>query len=120
MTFLAKHQQGSAFISVLFILVFIGAILKIGPIYMDHSDVANSLASLESMADVKTMTKRDLWDNLENTFDLNRVEHISKDDVKITKQDGYVKVEIVYERVEKIVGNLSVLAEFSESFEIDK
>ena len=45
------------------------------------------------------------------------VDKVGKEDVTVTKATAYTKVEIEYERVEKLVGNLSVLVEFYESFE---
>jgi hypothetical protein len=48
---------------------------------------------------------------------MNYVEHVTNDNIKIVAQPGYVRVEIDYERVEPIVGNLSVLVEFHEGFE---
>ena len=51
-------------------------------------------------------------------FNMNYVEHVDKEDIKISKHGDYVKVEVEYERVEPIMGNLSVLAEFYEVIEV--
>ena len=42
----------------------------------------------------------------------------TKDDIKVIKHGNYVKVDIEYETVVKLVGNLSVLAEFHDSIEV--
>ena len=121
MTFSAQKQRGLTFISIVFILgllaFFVLLGLKIGPIYMNHSKVVTSLSALENMPDVETMTQREIWDNLEKRFGINYVDKVGKEDVTVTKATAYTKVEIEYERVEKLVGNLSVLVEFYESFE---
>lgn len=122
MTFSAKHQQGLTFLTILLILGLIAFFvllgLKIGPIYMNHNKVVNALSALEEMEDVETLSKRHTYDSLDKRFGMNYVEYVERDDITITKQGNYLKVEIEYERVVPIVGNLSVLAEFYDFFEV--
>ncbi len=121
MTFSAKKQRGLTFVTLVFILCILGFFimlgLKIGPIYMNHSKVVNALAAVENMTDVETMSKRAILNSLQKRFGINYVDKVGDEDITITKATGYTKVEIEYERVEKIVGNLSVLVEFYETFE---
>ena len=121
MTFSAQKQRGLTFISIVFILgllaFFVLLGLKIGPIYMNHSKVVNALSAVENMTDVETMSKHEIQSSLDKRFGMNYVDKVSREDIKITKATGYTKVEIEYERVESLVGNLSVLVEFYESFE---
>jgi len=84
---------------------------------MNHSKVVNALAAIESTPDVETLSKREILSSLDKRFNMNYVEDVDRKDIEIIKQGNYVKVEIVYERVEKILGNLSVLVQFDESFE---
>ncbi len=117
----AKKQRGLTFITLMLILAliafFVLLTLKILPIYMNHSKVVNAFSALEAMPDVEKMSKRDIITSLDKRFSMNYVDKVNTDDVTIIKQGNYIKVEIRYERVEKILGNLSVLAEFEESFE---
>lgn len=121
MAFSSKHQKGLTFFSIVFILGLIAFFvllgLKIAPIYMNHSKVINSLAAVENMVDVEKISKNAIRNSLNKRFNMNYVEHLEKEDITITKQGYYVKVEIEYEVVENIVGNLSVLVEFYDSFE---
>ncbi len=120
MTFKEK-QQGLTLITIVFILAILGFFvllgLKIGPIYMNHSKVVNALVAVENMVDVETMSKHEIISSLNKRFGMNYVDKVTDEDITITKHDDYLKVAIVYERVEKIMGNLSVLVEFDESFE---
>lgn len=122
MTYSAKRQQGLTFISICFILgliaFFVLITLKIAPIYMNHSKVVNAFAAVEAMEDIETMSKSAIINSLNKRFNLNYVEKITNDDITITKYDEYLKVEIEYERVEKLVGNLSILVQFYEFFEM--
>lgn len=122
MTYSVKNQQGLTLITIVFILVIFGFFvmlgLKIGPIYLNHSKVVNSLAAIEEMPDVTTLTKGEVSASLYKRFDMNYVTKVDSNDITITKQEHYLKVEIQYERVEKIIGNLSVLVEFYEVLEL--
>ncbi|WP_341327505.1 DUF4845 domain-containing protein [Methylotuvimicrobium sp. KM2] len=117
-----QRQTGLTLISTVLLLGLIGfftlLILKIAPIYIDHSKVVNSLAGLKQTVDIQTKNKNEVWNALDKRFNLNYVYNVTKDDVKITKQGNYLKVEIDYEVVEKIAGNLSVLVEFNEVIEV--
>lgn len=121
MTNSINEQRGLTFISLMLVLAilafFVLLTLKIAPIYMNHNSVANALSAVEKMPGVETMSKREIINSLSKRFGMNYVEKVNANDITIVKQGNYVKVEIEYERVEKIVGNLSVLVEFYESFE---
>ncbi|OAI11967.1 MULTISPECIES: DUF4845 domain-containing protein [Methylomonas] len=116
-----KHQRGLTFISIVFILGLIAfftlLVLKIAPIYINHSRVMNALKAVEATTDIASKSKAEIKSSLEKRFDLNYVEYVKPEDIKIVAQPGYVSVEIDYERVEPIFGNLSVLVEFHEGFE---
>jgi Tfp pilus assembly protein PilE len=121
MNFSAKNQRGLTFISLFIILsvlaFFVLLALKVGPIYMNHSKVTNALSAVESMPEVKSMSKNEIIKSLNKRFGMNYVTKVDDKDVSILKQGNYVKVEIEYERVEKIFGNLSVLVQFYDFFE---
>jgi len=122
MAYSAKNQRGLTLITIVFLLAVAGFFvmlgLKIGPIYLNHSKVVNALAAVEEMPEIRTMSKRDIETSLNKRFDMNYVTKVNGDDITIVKQDHYTKVEIEYERVEQIMGNLSVLVEFYEVFEL--
>jgi len=122
MAYSAKNQRGLTLITIVFLLAVAGFFvmlgLKIGPIYLNHSKVVNALAAVEEMPDIRTMSKREISTSLNKRFDMNYVTKVNGNDITIVKQDHYTKVEIEYERVEKIMGNLSVLVEFYEVFEL--
>jgi competence protein ComGC len=118
-----KHsQKGYTLISLIFILglvaFFVLLILKIAPIYMDHSKVVNALAAVKQTTDVQSMSEAEVRSTLDKRFNLNYVNDAKMEDVKITKRGNYLRVEIVYEVVQKIAGNLSVLVEFNDKFEV--
>ena len=117
------NQRGLTFISLLIVLGLIAFFtllaLKIAPIYINHSKVVNALKAVEQTTDLTSKSKQEIKASLEKRFNMNYVEYVSlNDDVKISVQPGYVKVAVDYERVVPMMGNLSVLAEFHEGFEL--
>jgi hypothetical protein len=119
-----KFQQGLTLISLIFVLgifgFFVLLILKIGPIYLDHSKVLSALSAVEKSNDIGSLSESEIRSSLTKRFDMNYVKQATEKDVKIVKQGNYLKVNLDYEVVEKIVGNLSVLVEFHDSIEAGK
>lgn len=117
-----KRQQGLTLISIVFILGLIGfftlLVLKIVPIYIDHGKVVSALAALKQMPDIETKSEYEVRDSLNKRFTMNYVYDVTKDNIKVTKHGNYLKVQIEYETVVKMVGNLSVLAEFNDVMEV--
>jgi Tfp pilus assembly major pilin PilA len=117
-----KHQQGLTLISIIFILGLIGFFtlltLKIVPIYLDHGKVTSALTALKQLPDIQTKSEAEIRESLVKRFNINYVYDVTKDDIKIIKHGTYLKVDIEYETVVKLAGNLSALAEFHDSFEV--
>ncbi len=116
-----KRQQGLTLISLVFVLGLIGFFvlltLKIVPIYLDHGKVKSALAALKETPNIQTKSEAEIRDSLSKRFNINYVQDVTPDEIKIVKHGDYVKVDIEYETVVKLAGNLSVLAEFHDTFE---
>lgn len=116
------HQNGYTLISLIFILgliaFFVLLTLKIAPIYMDHSKVVNALAALKQTTDIQTKTEHEIRSILDKRFNMNYVSDAKMENVRITKSGNYLRVEIAYEVVQNIVGNLNVLVEFNDKIEV--
>ncbi len=118
----AQRQQGLTLISLVFVLGLIGFFvlltLKIVPIYLDHGKVESALAALKEMPDIQTLSEPEIRESLTKRFNINYVYDVTKDEIKVIKHGDYLKVDIEYETVVKLVANLSILAEFHDSFEV--
>lgn len=117
-----KSQQGLTLISIVFLLGLIGCFvlltLKIVPIYLDHGKVKSALEALKATPEFATKSEFEIRDSLNKRFNINYVYDVKQDDIKVVKHGNYVKVDIEYETVVKLVGNLSVLAEFHDTIEV--
>ena len=117
-----KQEQGLTLISYIFILLIIGffvmLILKITPIYMDHNKVANALAGMKDTPNLETKSIYAIKNNLGKRLNLNFVYDVTPEDITVVKRGNYVRVDIEYEVVEHLVGDLSLLAQFHDFLEV--
>lgn len=116
-----KRQQGLTLISLVFILGLIGFFvmltLKIVPIYLDHGKVKSALEALKATPELQTKSEYEIRDSLNKRFSINYVYDVKPENIKVLKHGNYVKVDIEYETVVGLVGNLSALAEFHDTIE---
>lgn len=117
-----RKQKGITLISLVFLLGFIAfftiLLLKVGPIYMNHSKVVHALETLKSRTDIENKSKYEVWVSLQKQFNMNYVYAVKKKDVNITSRAGYVKVQIKYYVKQPLMGNLSVWVDFDDFIEV--
>lgn len=123
MSYYRKQEQGLTLITITIILLLVAffttLVLKIGPIYLNHSRVMNSLNFIKNQPDIEKKSKSQVALSLARSFNMNYVENVREEDITITKAGYfYVKVRVQYEVVEPIIGNLSVLVEFDNTIEV--
>lgn len=116
-----SRQQGLTLISLVFILGLIGFFvlltLKIVPIYLDHGKVKSALEALQETPELASKSEFEIRDSLNKRFSINYVYDVKPENIKVVKHGNYVKVDIEYETVVNLVGNLSALAEFHDTVE---
>jgi hypothetical protein len=117
-----RRQRGLTFISLVFVLGLIAFFvllgLKIGPIYLDHSKVVSALEEIKKNSDIEEQSEAEIRDSLRKRFNMNYVNDVTQDEIKITKYQDYLRVAVEYEVVKEIAGNLSVLVEFDDAIEV--
>ena len=118
-----QREQGVTMITLVIMLGIGGFLLlllfKVGPLYMEHSKIMNAMAAVEKTVDIEQETKRFVSKAIIKRMDVNGVVAVAAEDFKITKEGNhYLKVELDYEAIAPIFGNLSALAEFHEEFEV--
>ncbi len=118
-----SRERGLTLISVVIIMLLIAffttLILKIGPIYINHGRVLSTLDAIKHDPEIMQQSREGVYDSIQKRFDINYVENVERDNITIIKRgDFYLKVEIEYEQIEPVFGNLSVLAEFDDIIEL--
>jgi len=95
-------------------------ILKIVPIYTNNYKLVGSLNALKSYPELVNLSSEEIKNRFNKNLDMNMVTNVTDQDIKIVKQGDILRINVEYERVEPIVGNLSVLVQFHEGFEIHR
>lgn len=115
-------QHGMSFISVLLLLVFVGAFsllsLKLLPIYLESFKIQTALESLKTDAEIVAKGKEEVLKALERRFEVDDVEHVDSSNVEIQTRPGGMLVRVVYEVRGELVGNLDFVAKFDKSVEL--
>ncbi|MDT8406544.1 MAG: DUF4845 domain-containing protein [Methylococcales bacterium] len=120
-----SRQYGLTVVSFVLLMIFIGSvallILKILPIYLDHSKIVSAFEAVESTENLEQKTAREIRTMFDNHFNINYVDRIKASDIDIIKTDNqHIKIVLDYEVIEEIAGNLSVLVQFHEQIEQGK
>ncbi len=121
---LNNKQQGMTAIGILIILALIAfftlLVLRLAPPYLEHFNVASSLKSLQQETGLQEKTPGEVRSLLQRRFDINDVEHVKKDDIKLEKnsKSGLLTVSVVYEVRVPIMFNVDAVVSFSDSIEV--
>ncbi|MDD2767210.1 MAG: DUF4845 domain-containing protein [Methylococcus sp.] len=119
-----RDQRGLTFIS--FVLVmgvagfFLLLLFRIGPVYLNHYKVRSSLESLKSDQELLEKSREDILKTLEKRWDINMVNTVTTKDVIITRGDGVLRVQVAYEVVKPIMGNVDALIHFDDQIKVER
>lgn len=119
---LQGKQRGITFLGFVTVLSLIGffamLIIKIGPIYMEHGKIETALENIKAQPDLASKSREEIINMFENRLYINYVEGFKRENILITKHGGYVKIEVIYDKTENILGNLDVLVHFDDVVEV--
>jgi len=102
---------------VLFIIAWIG--LKFGSVYLDHYGARAQIEELQSIRSDQAETAEEVRQQLAKRLQLNNLrEMLDSDQITVVERGSRVVVEMNYEVKTALAGNMSVLIEFDERFEI--
>ncbi len=122
MNSLLFKQRGMTGIGWLTVLALIGffslLVLKLAPIYLDHYSVASTVKSLEKEPLITRKSPSEIRKMLKKRLDMNYVNDLPKDAIKIKKSSGLLKVDVDYERRERFFGNIEFVVTFKENIEL--
>lgn len=116
---LPSNERGLTFISFLIVAAMVGFLgmlaLKIGPIYLDHYKVEASLKALKSDSELASRSKDEILRSLEKRWDIDSIESVTKENVIITKDYHSITIQVKYDVIKPIAGNISALVRFDDS-----
>ncbi len=114
-----QKQRGMTMISLLFlsivaILVALVA-MKLIPSYTEYLEIRNILKDIGSEAGSKSMTNADIRERFEKRAEIDNISSIKSADLQIDRSRGRTIVSVEYTFQTELVGNVSLLVDFSAS-----
>ncbi len=121
----ASRQQGMTLISFLILCIMVGFYillgLKLAPVYLEHFKVTTILNNLKNEPELADKSPHEIMVMLQKRWDMNSIDRITPEkSVTIEKSIGKLTIDLDYEIDQPILGNVSTLVKFKESFAIGK
>lgn len=119
------RERGISFVGLMFVLVVLGCGIGVGiklyPIYMESYKIDKALEGVISDANVANLSKHAIQASLLKRLDIDMVMVIDhrniNDHVVIFSQKANVSIDVKYEEVMPLIGNISLLIEFDKHVE---
>ena len=103
--------------AVLFIIAWIG--LKFGSVYLDHYGARAQIEELQSTRSDQEETAGEVRQRLAKRLQINNLKGmLDSDQITVVERGSRVVIVMNYEVKTALAGNMSVLIEFDEQFEI--
>lgn len=113
-----KKQNGMSpvgMMSVVLLIVFAAVtVMKLWGPYYDDLAVKTAVENVSKEETVRSMTPKEVLDTLNKRLSVNQVT-LTKDEVKVKKEDGLITVDVVYERRIPMYGNIDAMVKFNHS-----
>lgn len=93
-------------------------IIKLAPVYMEHFSVKTVLESIKEEPMITQKSVPEIRTLIQRRLKVNGVYEMSNDDIKIKKEGGVTSVDITYQVVKHMAGNVDVLISFSDNIKL--
>ena len=119
---LKQRQQGMTLIGILLIAILVGFVALIGlrliPIYLESFKVSSAISSLSREPGIGTKSPLEIKKLFGRRLDIDDVESVGSEDLVVERGPGVLYISIEYQIQRPVMGNLDVLATFSNEVEV--
>lgn len=116
-----RQQRGLSMIGLLFwgiIIVFVALVaMKLIPAYVEYFEIKKILKDLGSEVGSKGMSNGEIRERFAKRAMIDNITAVNPADLTISRENGQTVVSVDYSFQAPLVGNLSLLADFSASSE---
>lgn len=110
-----KNQRGMSTLGMmtvaLLVILAIVTVMKLWSPYYDDLAVKTAVENLAKEDATRSMTPNEILQTLNKRLQVNQVA-LSKDDVRVKKEDGIIQIDVVYERRIPMYGNIDAVVKF--------
>lgn len=109
-----KSQSGMSMSNMLLVMALVGFLAVVGfrtiPVFMENLSINNILSEIEKDPSISV---RDAKEQFSKRRSVDYIESINVEDLNIIKEDGLMFIGYEYERKIPLLGNASLVFEFS-------
>ena len=117
-----KKQWGTSFLSFIFSVMVVSYIVLLAfrfiPVYVENYIVSSILESLPSEFQRKELNDSQIINMIERRLDINNVKSVSSKEFRILREGNGTIVAVEYKVPVKIIADIEMVADFSESIEM--
>lgn len=115
----ARNQAGLTFIGIIFILIPIllvaYVVVRAVPAYIEAYSVGDVINSLKKEIDLKDKPKEEIYKMIQKRLEINNIQSVTQDNIKIQKTPTEVTVTVDYESRIPLFGNAALALAFHKS-----
>lgn len=115
---LGQRQRGMTGIGWLIVLalvaLFATVALRLVPVYLEYYKVVTALESVVREPNLQQMSREEILTRLFNRFDIDDVDNVRRQDIRIERGPGQVTVRAAYERRVQLLGNVDAVVHFDK------
>lgn len=116
------HQKGLTLISLLFwgvVIIFIALLaMKLVPAYMEYFTIQKILTDIGNDPNIKSMSNGEIRDKFNKRAMIDNITTVKASDLDIGRDGGQTVVSVEYPFQTKLIGNISLLVDFSASSDV--
>jgi hypothetical protein len=116
---LARQQRGLTMFSFLFFAIVFIAIamlaMKLVPAYIEFFSVKKILSTMGQEAELKSKSNAEIRNDFSNRASVGYVTVVKPEDLSVDRHGGVPVITVEYEYRTKLVGNVSLVVDFSAS-----
>jgi len=114
-----QGMTGMGWLTILFLIGFFALLtFKLAPVYLENYSVKSILHSFEEEPLITTKSKADIRRMFMSRLITNGIRDIKKENIKIDKKPGVLKIGYDYFVRKPMVGNIDVILTFSKEIEL--
>lgn len=114
-----RQQRGATMVGMLLwgiVIVFVALVaMKLIPAYMEFLTIKKIITDIGSEVSVKSMSNGDIRDRFARRAMIDNISTVGPSDLRISRENGRTVVTLDYAFQTHLVGNVSLLADFSAS-----
>ncbi|WP_164880878.1 DUF4845 domain-containing protein [Aestuariirhabdus litorea] len=119
---LANRQRGMTTAGWMMTLALGGMILllvfKMVPYYMDDRAIAQLLENMKERQGIEDADILQVRGYLSKGFQTNMIRDFDREDIEVYEADGFMKIDIEYEKRVHIAGNVDVVMSFKHNWQV--